>query len=145
MSTAAAGNTVRVHYTGTLTDGTVFDSSAGRDPLQFTIGSHEVIPGFESGVTGMALNEKKRLNIAAADAYGERRDDLLFNFPRTELPAGFEPRQGQQLQMRNEKDFSFMVTVSEISDDHLVLDANHPLAGKDLTFDIELVEIVDNN
>lgn len=142
MSTAVTGNTVRVHYTGSLADGTVFDSSTGGDPLKFTIGSHEVIPGFETGVTGMAPTEKKRLNIAAAEAYGERRDDLIFDFPRNQLPENFEPRQGQQMQMRNEKDFAFMATVSVIADDHLTLDANHPLAGRDLTFDIELIEIV---
>ncbi len=142
MGIAQEGSTVRVHYTGKLTDGNVFDSSRGNSPLQFTVGGGEVIPGFDRGICGMALNETKTLNIAACDAYGDRREDLVFDYPRSELPEGFLPEEGQQLQLQNDQDVTFMVTVAGVTGEHIVLDANHPLAGQDLVFEVELVEIL---
>jgi peptidylprolyl isomerase len=141
MSTAKKGDKVKVHYTGTLGDGSVFDSSANREPLEFTIGNGELIPGFEDGVEGMELNEKKSFTIPSAEAYGDRKDELVIQMPLTNLPEGLDPQIGQQLQLTNDQQQTFVVVVSDISDDSVSLDANHPLAGKDLTFEIELMEI----
>ena len=141
MKKAEKGDKVKVHYKGTLEDGTVFDSSENRDPLEFTIGSGQLIPGFDKGVTGMEINEKKTINIPAAEAYGERKDNLVLDIPKADLPEGLSPEEGQQLQMKNQEGQSFVVTVTDIQDSSITIDANHPLAGKDLTFDIELVEI----
>lgn len=137
---ATVGDTVRVHYTGTLTDGTVFDSSRGRDPLEFTLGGGRVIPGFEQAITGMKVGEARTVTIPAADAYGPRRDDLVMAVERTRLPATLAPEVGQQLQLGSAGQ-RFVVTVREVADDHVVLDGNHPLAGEDLTFALELVEV----
>jgi len=141
MEKSKGGDTVKVHYTGKLNDGTVFDSSQEREPLEFTIGNGQVIPGFDKGVIGMELNEKKSINIPASEAYGERKMELIVNIPKTELPEGLNPVLGQQLQMKNQDGQSFVVVVSEIQEDSIQIDANHPLAGEDLNFDIELVEI----
>lgn len=138
---AQAGDTVHIHYTGTLRDGSVFDSSEMREPLSFTLGSGQVIAGFDDGVTGMAVGEKKRIVIPAADAYGEVRDELRFAVPRNQIPPQLDLRVGQQLQMGQQNGDSMVVTVAELADDHVVLDANHPLAGKELTFELELVSI----
>ncbi|MBN2038412.1 MAG: peptidylprolyl isomerase [Spirochaetes bacterium] len=141
MKKAENGDTIKVHYTGTLNDGTVFDTSKNREPLEFTIGSGQVIPGFDLGVIGMEINDKKTLNISCAEAYGERREELMFDVPKTDLPEGINPQVGQQLQMQNNDGQNFIVVISEINDSSIKIDANHPMAGEDLNFDIELVEI----
>ena len=133
---------VKVHYTGKLDDGTVFDSSTGREPLQFTVGEHEVIPGFEEAVVGMNQSESKTVKVPADAAYGPRFDEMVLKVDRSRLPQDFEPQVGQQLQMKRSDGHTIIVTVSEVSESDVALDANHPLAGKDLVFDIELVEIV---
>lgn len=140
MTQAAAGNTVRVHYTGRLSDGTVFDSSQGRDPLEFTLGSGQVIPGFDEAVTGMAVGDSATVTIEPENAYGERREEMVQNVPRNDIPAEIELAVGMQLQASGPQG-QMIVTVMELSDDVVRLDANHPLAGKALTFDLELVEI----
>ena len=140
MTQAAAGNTVRVHYTGRLSDGTVFDSSQGRDPLEFTFGSGQVIPGFDEAVTGMAVGDSATVTIEPENAYGERREEMVQNVPRNDIPAEIELAVGMQLQASGPQG-QMIVTVMELSDDVVRLDANHPLAGKALTFDLELVEI----
>ena len=140
MAQAKSGDTVRVHYTGTLTDGTEFDSSRGREPLEFTLGAGQVVPGFEAAITGMRPGETKTVTIPAAEAYGDPRDELLLTVPRTQIPPNVQPRVGQRLQVgRGEQ--AFPVVVHEVTDDHVVLDGNHPLAGQDLTFALELVGI----
>jgi len=141
MSQAKQGDTVRVHYTGTLEDGQEFDSSRGLDPLTFTIGTGSVIQGFDDAVTGMAVGDEKRVTIPAAEAYGPRRDELTLRVPRSELPPDLELEEGTQLRME-QGDQSIVVTVREMDDDAVTLDANHPLAGEPLTFDLRLVEIV---
>jgi peptidylprolyl isomerase len=141
MPQAKQGDTVRVHYTGTLEDGQEFDSSRGLDPLTFTIGAGAVIQGFDDAVTGMAVGDEKRVTIPAADAYGPRRDELTVRIPRTELPPDLELEEGTQLRMEQD-DQSLVVTVRELDDETVTLDANHPLAGESLTFDLRLVEIV---
>lgn len=140
MQSARSGDTVRVHYTGTLEDGSVFDSSEGRDPLEFTLGSGQVIPGFEEAVSGMVPGEQRRVTIAAPEAYGDHRGDLVIAVERSQLPPGLEPAIGQRLQLSQEDD-AFLVTVTDVTSDSITLDANHPLAGKDLTFELQLVGI----
>lgn len=132
---------MRVHYTGTLEDGRVFDSSQGREPLEFTVGSGQVIPGFDQGVAGMQPGEQRTLEIDSGSAYGARRDDLVLRVPREQVPPDIEPQVGQQLQMSTGEN-TFVVTVTEVAGDALTLDANHPLAGEDLRFQVELVDIV---
>jgi peptidylprolyl isomerase len=139
---AKSGDTVKVHYTGTLIDGTQFDSSVGGEPLQFTIGSGQVIAGFDKGVTGMKVGEKKTITIAAADAYGEYRDDLVFEVEKSDLQLSVTPQVGMQLTMTQANGTKVNVTVKAITDTTITLDANAPLAGNDLTFALELVEIV---
>lgn len=141
MAEAKNGDTVRIHYTGTLEDGTVFDSSEGQEPLEFTLGSGEVIPGFEQAVQGMQPGEKKEVTVAADDAYGSHRSDWVLEVGREDFPPNIQPEVGQQLQL-SQGGQSFVVTVTDVSDASVTLDANHPLAGKDLTFELELVEIV---
>jgi peptidylprolyl isomerase len=141
MAQARAGDTVRIHYTGRLDDGEVFDSSSEREPLEFTLGGGEVIAGFDEAVTGMAPGEAKTVVIPAERAYGPRRDEMVGTVPRAQFPPAIEPAVGQRLQMQREGQ-PFVVTVTEVTDDAVVLDANHPLAGRALTFDLRLVEIV---
>lgn len=141
MQQAKSGDTVRVHYHGKLTDGTTFDSSEGREPLEFEVGSGSVIAGFDSGVTGMQVGEKKTVNIPADEAYGQKQEDLFMEFPRDRFPADMQPETGMQLNMSNGTDQNFPVTIMEVNDDTVILDANHPLAGEDLIFDLDLVEI----
>lgn len=141
MEQARTGDTVRVHYTGKLDDGSVFDSSRGRDPLEFTLGEGQVIAGFDQALQGMEPGAEKTVTIPADQAYGGRREDLLFVVPREMLPTELNPEPGQQLQMTQDGQVT-VVTVVDISDRGVVMDANHPLAGRDLTFDLELVEIV---
>lgn len=140
MPQAKPGDTVRVHYTGTLRDGSVFDSSRGRSPLEFRLGSGQVIPGFDAAVSGMAIGEERTVTIAADEAYGPRRPDLVLTVDRAQLPAGFTPAVGQQLELGQGQDV-FAVVVRDVSEDRVVFDANHPLAGEDLTFALELLEI----
>jgi FKBP-type peptidyl-prolyl cis-trans isomerase 2 len=141
MSKAKSGDTVKVHYTGKLDDGTVFDSSAGEDPLEFTIGEQHVIPGFEDGVVGMATGETKSISIEVDEAYGEHRTELVFEIERSQLPENIEPEVGQLLEFKQPDGSVLPLVVSQLSDESITLDANHPLAGKALTFERELVEI----
>ncbi|GEO08613.1 FKBP-type peptidyl-prolyl cis-trans isomerase [Segetibacter aerophilus] len=141
MEQVKNGDTVRVHYHGKLNDGTTFDSSEGREPLEFEVGSGNVIAGFDSGVTGMQVGEKKTINIPVDEAYGQKQDDLLMEFPLDRFPADMQPEVGMQLNMSNGAGQNFPVVIREVREDSVVLDANHPLAGEELTFDLELVEI----
>lgn len=141
MAEAKNGDTVRIHYTGTLNDGSVFDSSEGEEPLEFTLGSGQVIPGFEQAVEGMQPGDKKEVKIASDDAYGARNDEWVLVVERENFPEHIEPEVGQQLEL-SQAGQSFTVTVTDVTDDNVTLDANHPLAGQDLTFALELVEIV---
>ncbi len=142
MTQAKQGDTVNVHYTGKLEDGTIFDSSRSRNPLRFTIGKGQVITGFEQAVIGMSLGETKTARIPVNQAYGSRRDDRIITLERTKLPPGLNPSVGQRLELTQTDDQRILVTVSAVTDTTLTLDANHPLAGKELTFDIELLTIV---
>jgi len=141
MPQAQKGDTVAIHYTGRLDDGTVFDTSESREPLEFTLGEGQVIPGFESVVEGMELGEEKTAVIPSDEAYGPRRDELLLKVARERLPEGLDPDVGQRLEMKTSDGQVVPVVVAHADDKDLVLDANHPLAGADLTFEIELVKI----
>ncbi len=142
MGGATAGDTVRVHYTGRFDDGTVFDTSDGRDPLEFTLGESQVIAGFEQAVEGLSAGASTKVTIDATSAYGERNDELLFEVDRARFPEGVEPRVGDQLELKQPEGGTVEVVVSGIQGDSITLDANHPLAGRSLNFDIELVEIL---
>jgi peptidylprolyl isomerase len=139
--TAKNGDRVRVHYTGKLTGGEVFDSSRERDPIEFTIGAGEVIAGFEEAVAGMEPGATRQVTIPPEQAYGPQKDELKLEVGRSDLPENMDVAIGQQLQLQ-QGERQFIVRVAEISEEQVVLDANHPLAGQDLTFDLELVEIV---
>lgn len=141
MQVAKKGNQVKVHYTGKLTDGTVFDSSEGRAPLEFEVGAGMMIKGFDAAVDGMSAGAKVTVEIPAAEAYGEAREDMIIDIPRTNLPPDMNPEVGQQLAMSQPDGQQVPVKVKEVREDVVVIDANHDLAGKDLIFDIELVEI----
>jgi peptidylprolyl isomerase len=141
METAKKGDTVSVHYTGRLTDGTVFDSSRNGDPLTFELGGGQLIQGFDQAVMGMEVGETKTVELSPSEAYGAKRDDLQFEMERSNFPESIEPEEGQQLQMRQRNGQPLIVTVVEASEETVTLDANHPLAGEELVFDIELVEI----
>ena len=141
MSAAKAGDKVRIHYTGTLNDGSTFDSSAGRDPLEFTVGSGQVIPGFDTAVTGMAVGEKKTVTIPADQAYGQPDPRAVQVIPRDNIPVDIPLEVGLQLQASGPDGQVMVVTVKEITETEVTLDANHRLAGEDLTFALELVEI----
>jgi FKBP-type peptidyl-prolyl cis-trans isomerase 2 len=142
MQQAKKGDTVKVHYHGKLTTGETFDTSSGREPLEFDVGSGSVIKGFDEGVAGMGVGEKKTINIPVEEAYGPRSEDMLIEFPKDRFPKDMEIEQGAQLMMSNGSGQNIPVIIREIKDDSVILDANHPLAGEDLVFDIELVEIV---
>ncbi len=139
---AVAGDTVRVHYTGTLEDGTEFDSSREREPIEFTLGAGQVIPGFESAVTGMEPGESKTFTIPADEAYGPHRPELIHRVPRAQVPSEVTLTPGARLEARDQGGRRVVLTVVEVTEEEAVLDANHPLAGKDLTFQIELVAVV---
>jgi peptidylprolyl isomerase len=141
VTTATHGDRVKVHYTGTLDDGTVFDSSAGRDPLEFTIGAENVISGFENAVVGLAVGDRVTVVVGPEDAYGPRSDERILVVDRSQLPAEPDPEVGMTLQAQT-PDGAVMFSISEIEDEKVTLDGNHPLAGKQLTFDIELAEII---
>lgn len=149
MAQAKEGDKVKVHYTGKLENGDIFDSSeCGEDecgcekgPLEFTIGEGEVIPGFEKGVIGMSVGESKTLNIPVEDGYGKRQDEMVAMVEREHLPPDLTPEVGMSLEVTQEDGSEFQVVITEMTDTHVTLDANHPLAGRDLTFDIRLMEI----
>ncbi|KAB7731180.1 peptidylprolyl isomerase [Rudanella paleaurantiibacter] len=142
MAQAKAGDTVQVHYTGTLDDGTIFDSSAGRTPLEFTLGGGQVIPGFDNGIEGMSIGEKRTINIPVEDAYGPVVEDHVFSIERNEIPAEIPLEVGMTLNMHQEgSPQPIPVIVRQVTETNVVLDANHPLAGQDLTFEVELVGI----
>ena len=142
MAQGEDGNTVKVHYTGKFEDGTVFDTSADRDPLEFTIGRGQLIPGFEQAVIGMSPGESKTVNIPADEAYGQHNAEMLTEVDRSQFPADLNPEVGQQLQLNRSDAQTVVVTVASVSESTVTLDANHPLAGKDLIFDIQLVAIL---
>jgi len=142
MSKAKSGDKVKVHYHGKLTNGETFDSSEGRSPLEFEIGKGMVIKGFDNGITGMIVGEKKTINIPCDEAYGPQNPDMLIEMPKDRFPADMEIVPGAPLMMSDGSGQNFQVVVTEVKEEVVVLDANHPLAGKDLIFDIELVEIV---
>lgn len=142
MSAARSGDTVRVHYTGKLSDGTVFDSSAGRDPLEFVLGENHVIAGFDRAVTGMKTGEEVTVTIPVADAYGDRRDNLVIQVNKSQFPSEISPEIGMSLRMQQPDGSSVRVQITDLDEENVTLDANHPLAGEELTFEIELVEIV---
>ena len=142
MAKVKTGHTVKVHYTGKLKNGDVFDSSVNADPLQFTTGQQQMIPAFEQAIMDMEPGEKKTIEIAAADAYGLRRDDMTQTVERSMLSEQIELKEGLRLTAQTPDGQPFAVTVIGFNDTSVTLDGNHPLAGKDLTFDIELVEIV---
>ena len=141
MQKAKKGDKVNVHYHGKLIDGSTFDSSEGREPLQFTLGEGQVIKGFDDAVLDMLVGEKKTIHIPVADAYGERNDEMVMEFPLNEFPADMTPEIGMEINMGDNAGNVFPVVIVEIGDEVVVLDANHPLAGKDLIFDLELVSI----
>lgn len=145
MKKVDQNDTVKVHYTGKLTDGQVFDSSQDREPLEFTIGQGQIIPGFENAVIGMEEKESKTVTIPEAEAYGERNDQLMQEVPKDNLPEDLKPEEGMELTATNQQGQQIPVTVAQVGDESITIDANHPLAGKDLVFDIELVEIKDEN
>ena len=138
-----SGNTIKIHYHGRLNDGTVFDSSNGRSPLEFTVGTGSVIKGFDEGVKGMSVGDKKTIEIPFLEAYGPEDPSMIIEFPKNQLPEDLQPEPGMQLTMNNAAGDQFPVVVTEVNPGSIVLNANHPLAGKDLIFDLELVEIAD--
>ena len=144
MQQVKSGDKVKVHYHGRLTSGETFDSSEGRQPLEFEVGSGMVIKGFDDGVTGMKVGEKKTINIPAENAYGPRNPEMIIEYPKAQFPPEMEKELevGMPLVMSSASGQQFQVTVVEIKDDAIVLDANHHLAGEELIFDLELVEIV---
>ena len=143
MARAKSGDTVRVHYKGTLEDGKVFDSSYEADPLEFTIGEQRVISGFENAVQGMEEGETRNVTIPSREAYGEYREDLAVSVDKERIPQEITPEVGMILQVPTQQGVPVNVTVTEVSEDTVTLDGNHPLAGKDLTFEIKLEEIVE--
>jgi peptidylprolyl isomerase len=142
MTQATTGDTVLFHYTGSLTDGTVFDSSDGRDPLRVTLGSGQVIRGVDDALVGMAPGEEKSVTLGADEAYGPRRPELLHEVDRTAIPPEVDIAVGKQLEGRDTGGQRLRLTVIDVADDKVTLDANHPLAGQDLQFDLQMVEIV---
>ena len=141
MEQAKKGDKVQVHYHGKLADGTTFDSSEGRQPLEFEVGSGMVIKGFDDGVTGMSVGDKKTVLIPAENAYGPVQKEMVFEFPRANFPPDITPEIGMTLQMHSEDGQEMPVLITGVNMDSILLDANHPLAGKELIFDIELVDI----
>jgi peptidylprolyl isomerase len=141
MSAAKRGDNVKVHYTGTLSDGTVFDSSAGLEPLSFAVGSGQVIPGFDEAVVGMQVGESKTVLIPVEKAYGYRNEELVLQAPVEQIPPDLNPEVGMRLEMGGANGEILRVMVTDLTDSHITLDANPPLAGEDLHFAIELVEL----
>ena len=142
MAQVKSGDKIKVHYHGKLTSGETFDSSEGREPLEFEVGSGMVIPGFDNGVTGMTVGEKKTVNIPFDEAYGPRNSEMVIEMPKDRFPKDMDIEIGMPLGMSDQEGQQFQVTIVEIKEEVVMLDANHPLAGQDLIFDLELVEIV---
>ena len=142
MQQVKSGDKVKVHYHGRLVNGETFDSSEGRQPLEFEVGSGMVIKGFDDGVTGMKVGEKKTINIPAENAYGEKNADMIIDYPKAQFPENIELEVGTPLVMSSASGQQFQVKIAEVKEDVVILDANHPLAGEELIFDLELVEIV---
>ncbi len=142
MALVKEGDVVKVHYTGKLTNGEQFDSSVGREPLEFTVGAGQMIKGFDAAMPGMAVGDKKTVNIIPEDGYGQKSDDAIIEFPKENVPADMKLEPGMPLTLSNQAGQPVPVIVVEVKDDIIILDANHFLAGQDLVFDIELVEIV---
>lgn len=141
MAEVKQGDTVKVHYTGKLEDGLVFDSSVDREPLEFTIGEGQIIPGFEEAVVGLGPGDSTTTTVPPEKGYGPYRDDLVLSVERARLPEDMDPQVGQRLQSQQDDGETIVFTVTEIGEESITLDANHPLAGKDLVFEIELVGI----
>lgn len=141
MQQIKSGDKVKVHYHGKLTNGETFDTSEGRDPLEFTVGQGQVIKGFDDALLDMKVGDKKTVEIPVGDAYGDRRDDMVVEYPKQEFPKEMTPEIGMQLNMSDNQGNNFPVVITEVKEEVVVLDANHPLAGKDLVFDLEVVEI----
>lgn len=141
MTQVKTGDTVSIHYTGTLADGATFDSSEGRDPLEFTVGAGQIIPGLDQAIPGMAVGDKKTVDVPADQAYGQPDPNARQAIPRAEIPADIPLQPGTQLQMQTPTGQVVPVMVAEVTETEVTLDANHPLAGKDLTFAIEVVDI----
>ncbi|HAR45870.1 MAG TPA: peptidylprolyl isomerase [Nitrospiraceae bacterium] len=141
MKQAKKGDSVVVHYTGKLADGTVFDSSRDRQPIQFKVGDGQVIPGVENAVVGMNAGDSKTAKIPSEEAYGPRRDDMVVTLDRSQLPADLDPKVGQRLELTQENDQTVLATITDLSEKNITLDGNHPLAGKELTFELELVQV----
>ncbi|WP_370171711.1 MULTISPECIES: FKBP-type peptidyl-prolyl cis-trans isomerase [Hyphomonas] len=141
MTQVKTGDTVHIHYTGTLNDGTTFDSSEGREPLSFQVGSGQIIPGLDSAIPGMTVGDKKTVNVACDEAYGQVNPEMTQAVPRADIPADIPLETGTRLQMQTQNGQVIPVTVTAVDDSTVTLDANHPLAGQDLTFNIELVKI----
>ena len=142
MQQVQNGDKVKVHYHGKLRNGETFDSSQGKEPLEFTVGGGQVIRGFDEGVKGMQVGDKRTVEIEVGDAYGEKNEDMVIEFPKAQFPPDMKPEPGMQLMMNNGEGQQFPVVIKEVKEASVLLDANHPLAGEDLIFDIELVEIV---
>ena len=141
MTQVKTGDTVHIHYTGTLNDGTTFDSSEGREPLSFQVGSGQIIPGLDSAIPGMTVGDMKTVNVACDEAYGQVNPEMTQAVPRADIPADIPLETGTRLQMQTQNGQVIPVTVTAVDDSTVTLDANHPLAGQDLTFNIELVKI----
>lgn len=135
------GDTVAVEYTGTLEDGKVFDSSVGKDPIEFTVGEHKVIKGFEDGLVGMKVGEEKEINIDPKDGYGERNDSYIKKVPRSSIPEKLELKKGMVLMFKREDDMRIPANVTEIGDEEVTIDFNHPLSGQKLIFKVKLIKI----
>jgi FKBP-type peptidyl-prolyl cis-trans isomerase 2 len=142
MQKVKSGDKVKVHYHGRLTDGQTFDKSEGREPLEFEVGSGMVIKGFDDGVTGMSVGDKKTINIPFNEAYGPKNPDMIIDMPKDRFPKEIELEIGMPLAMSDGQGQQFEVIVTQLKEESVVLDANHPLAGQDLIFDLELIEIV---
>ncbi len=141
MQVVKKGDTIKIHYHGTLSDGSIFDSSKQREPLEFEVGSGMVIPGFDDGVMNMKVGDVKTIHIPFTEAYGSVQAEMIIDFPRNQFPEDMQPEAGMQLQMSDKSEQNFPVVVVSATDEVVKLDANHPLAGKDLTFELELIEI----
>jgi peptidylprolyl isomerase len=143
MTQAKNGDKVSVHYTGKLVDGSIFDTTEGEDPLVFTLGDGELIDGFEEGVLGMSVGEKKTVTLAPEKAYGEKQEEMLMEVPLSEMPADLDLQVGDELEITDEDDEPMLVVVSELTEDSVTLDCASPLAGETLIFDLELVAILE--
>ena len=141
MSRAKTGDSIQVHYKGTFDDGTIFDSSVDGEPIKFTIGSGEVIPSFEKALEGMAIGEKKSIHIPAADAYGEYYPEYVQEFDRGQITTDSELKVGMEINTKTPEGHSFVVFVTAVNGDKITVDGNHPMAGKDLNFELELIDI----